>query len=167
MRLLCQHETGNYSVFLRQTSSLILANFLNCLSEDYTHIHTHKQSCNYSVLETFLKPATSLLVADTFLVSCNKSSCKENLVNQQLQKCVTGIYTYMLLQGLPSTRISGEHLAIEWGSSKLCLFNPLNTKRRLLYLKTQFVPRSKHFSSRLQKPISLCCKWYKSLFVLR
>ena len=27
--------------------------------------------------------------------------------------------------------------------------NPLNTKRRLFYLKTQFVPRSKHFSSRL------------------
>ena len=27
------------------------------------------------------------------------------------------------------------------------LFNPLNTKRRLLYLKTQFVPRSKHFIS--------------------
>ena len=27
--------------------------------------------------------------------------------------------------------------------------NPLNTKRRPLYLKTQFVPRSKHFSSRL------------------
>ena len=32
--------------------------------------------------------------------------------------------------------------------------NPLNTKRRLLYLKSQFVPRSKHFSSQLQKPIS-------------
>ena len=29
------------------------------------------------------------------------------------------------------------------------MFNPLNTKRRLLYLKTQFVPRSEHFSSRL------------------
>ena len=28
-------------------------------------------------------------------------------------------------------------------------FNHLKTKRRLLYLKTQFVPRSKHFSSRL------------------
>ena len=27
--------------------------------------------------------------------------------------------------------------------------NPLKTKRRLLYLKTQFVQRSKHFSSRL------------------
>ena len=27
--------------------------------------------------------------------------------------------------------------------------NPLNRKHRLLYLKTQFVPRSKHFPSRL------------------
>ena len=51
--------------------------------------------------------------------------------------------------------------------NRLVNFNPLNTKRRLLYLKTQFVPRSKHFSSRLLKPISLCCKWHKSLFVLR
>ena len=29
------------------------------------------------------------------------------------------------------------------------VLNPLKTKRRPLYLKTQFVPRSKHFSSRL------------------
>ena len=29
------------------------------------------------------------------------------------------------------------------------IINPLNTKRRLLYLKTQFAPRSKHISSRL------------------
>jgi len=29
------------------------------------------------------------------------------------------------------------------------LFNPLQAKRRLLYLKTQAVPRCKHFSSRL------------------
>ena len=28
-----------------------------------------------------------------------------------------------------------------------CRIKLLNTKRRLLYLKTQFVPRSKHFSS--------------------
>ena len=28
-------------------------------------------------------------------------------------------------------------------------FNPLKTKRRLIYLKTQSVPRCKHFSSRL------------------
>jgi len=29
------------------------------------------------------------------------------------------------------------------------LFNPLKTSGRLFYLKTQSVPRSKHFSSRL------------------
>ena len=29
------------------------------------------------------------------------------------------------------------------------IFNPLKSNGRLLYLKTQFVPRSKHFSSRL------------------
>ena len=33
--------------------------------------------------------------------------------------------------------------------SRCAYFNPLKTKRRPLYLKTQFVPRSKHFSSRL------------------
>ena len=34
-------------------------------------------------------------------------------------------------------------------TSKLFFLNPLKTKRRLLYLKTQSVPRCKHFSSRL------------------
>ena len=34
-------------------------------------------------------------------------------------------------------------------------FNPLKTTLKLLYLKAQFVPHIKHFSSRLQKPISL------------
>ena len=45
--------------------------------------------------------------------------------------------------------------------------NPLKTKCRQLYLKTQFVPRSKHFSSWLEEPISLCCNGHKSPFVLR
>jgi len=46
------------------------------------------------------------------------------------------------------------------------MFNPLKTKRRLLYSKTQSVPRCKHFSTRLQKLISLCCMGQKSLFVI-
>ena len=33
--------------------------------------------------------------------------------------------------------------------SPIRILKPLNTKRRLLYLKAHFVPRSKHFSSRL------------------
>ena len=45
-------------------------------------------------------------------------------------------------------------IAKRWrvGQDKIRIFiiiNPLNMKRRMLYLKTQFVPRSKHFSSRL------------------
>ena len=46
-------------------------------------------------------------------------------------------------------------------------FKPFKTRGGVLYLKIQSVPRCKHFSSRLQKPISLWCKWHKSLFVLR
>ena len=56
------------------------------------------------------------------------------------------------------------HLFYNHSVHHACI-NLLNTKRRLLYLKTQFVPCSKHFSSRLS--ISLCCKWHKPLFVLR
>jgi len=33
--------------------------------------------------------------------------------------------------------------------NKIFIINPLNTKRRSLYLKTQTVPCCKHFSSRL------------------
>ena len=36
-------------------------------------------------------------------------------------------------------------------NSSLVNISPLNTKRRLLHLKPQSVPRCKHFSSRLQK----------------
>jgi len=31
----------------------------------------------------------------------------------------------------------------------MSIFNPLKTKRRLFYIKTQSIPRSKHFSTRL------------------
>ena len=50
-----------------------------------------------------------------------------------------------------SIDMSGGDFAGVCCVSSICvaIFNPLNTKRRLLYLKTQFVPRSKHFSSRL------------------
>jgi hypothetical protein len=74
----------------------------------------------------------------------------------------------------PQGNIPGTHFCQRLSRSqghnavgRIVSINPLNTKRRPLYLKTQFVPRSKHFSSRLQKPTSLCCKWNKSLFVLR
>jgi hypothetical protein len=45
------------------------------------------------------------------------------------------------------------------------VFKPLKTKRRPLYLKAQFVPRSKHFSTRLWTPIILWWKWHKLLLL--
>jgi hypothetical protein len=50
------------------------------------------------------------------------------------------------LQDTAVHRANGGEIASAWIA---CHISPLNTKRRLLYLKTQFVPRSKHFSSRL------------------
>ena len=40
-------------------------------------------------------------------------------------------------------------LMFNGGTRNHCSVNPLKTKRRPLYLKTQSVPRCKHFSSRL------------------
>ena len=44
------------------------------------------------------------------------------------------------------------------GCTGTLILNPLKTNDIPLYLKAQFVPRCKHFSSRLYKPISLWCK---------
>ena len=52
---------------------------------------------------------------------------------------------YMILVGKPGGRGTLERPRGRWKDS----INSLNSKLRLLYLKTQFVPRSKHFSSRL------------------
>jgi hypothetical protein len=42
-------------------------------------------------------------------------------------------------------------------------YNPLKTKRILLYLKTQFVPRSKHFTFQLgYKNLSVYVIWGRS-----
>ena len=62
------------------------------------------------------------------------------------------LWAVMVISG----HIYGNVMLAEENSEKDVIFqelrayiNPLKTKRRLLYLKTQFVPRSKHFSSRL------------------
>ena len=48
---------------------------------------------------------------------------------------------YMILVGKPGGRGTLERPRGRWKDS----INRLNSKLRLLYLKTQFVPRSKHF----------------------
>jgi hypothetical protein len=53
------------------------------------------------------------------------------------------VYTRLIVYTVGGMRAFDKFWALH------LLINPLQTKRRLLYLKTQFVPRSKHFSSRI------------------
>jgi len=50
--------------------------------------------------------------------------------------------------------------------AQVAVCSDIHTKQ-INTLKTQFVPRCKQFSSRLLKPVSLCCIGNRSLFVLR
>ena len=69
---------------------------------------------------------------------------------------IVGLFIQLItMHGLYSTKvpesmqpINFENEKCEQKSTKLLRLH-LKTKRRLLYLKTQFVTRSKHFSSRL------------------
>ena len=71
----------------------------------------------------------------------------------QLRLNTKGHFIKALLKPVkPFTTVPG--LLKVWDNPRLAvsmraLINPLKTKLKLLYLKTQFVPRSKHFSSRL------------------
>ena len=58
-------------------------------------------------------------------------------------------WNYKSIQWKRITKIFHAATRAVWIRATANKINPLNTKRRPLYLKTQFVPRSKHFSSRL------------------
>ena len=94
------------------------------------------------------------------------------VLRQQWDKCAS-VYLSLSLNFTSQIEDEAQQHSCSASETKPCDNSPqlgvnrLKTKHRLLYLKTQFVPRCKHFSSRLKKPISLCCKWHKSLFVLR
>ena len=78
------------------------------------------------------------------LYKCSIDSTIKLLAFQQGFYSVILFKNYLLIYG---NRRMKSHNSKE---DDLCLyFNPLKTRRRPLYLKTQFVPRSKHFSSLL------------------
>ena len=73
------------------------------------------------------------------------------MIKKLLSTSPISIHRPIRFRGLSSNKTVSFRYEIYWSRTetgvKSCL--RLNTKRRLLYLKTQFVPRSKHFSSRL------------------
>jgi len=94
-------------------------------------------------------------------LNCNKVGRKWQYIQEKpMQR------TALILTCRPTCEIYDKSavvtLEMKWikGSNPWCLWwwnhrqnilsiNPLQTKRGLLYLKTQFVPRSKHFPPRL------------------
>jgi hypothetical protein len=76
----------------------------------------------------FVKLLVGLRAKYGGLIIATELICVSSVYNVFVGKLKTTLYKYSLT---------------------LFLFNPLKTKRRPLYLKTQSVPRCKHFSSRL------------------
>jgi hypothetical protein len=92
----------------------------------------------------------------THLIGCLVFNPKRNSSHMSLQKPNNWVVLPTVITNFPQcnqdwfTFFSYEIIRhVNLFSESFPHINPLNTKRRLLYLKTQFVPRSKHFSSRL------------------
>ena len=91
--------------------------------------------CSDSILQKQLQPALSVTdTVETFTPPARH--CTKKKVFRSL-----GVDSVVQLNLRPRS-VSGTAILVG------CV-NPLKTKRRLLHLKTQFVPHSKHFSSRL------------------
>jgi hypothetical protein len=141
----------------------------NDLSNQRWSITRPHWSCNDQLQHISSSCSKAIISHDFTSELCPLSNVsKTHKINTKFQKadlfsssCKT---TYRYTQ---SSTWWTEQSWISGPSTEKSFINPLNTKHKQLYLKAQFVPRSKHFSSRLQIPISLWYKWYKSLFVLR
>ena len=79
------------------------------------------------------------------------STCSTNLTPLRLIVLITREDVHIFIRQPVWIRLEWRHSQqiLTQNLSRFYSLNLLNTKRRLLYLKTQFVPRSKHFSSRL------------------
>jgi hypothetical protein len=77
------------------------------------------------------------------------------------------VYIYLILGTFQIICYLVEHRTKIWNINFVFLIiNPLETKRKLFYLKAQFEPRSKQLLSLLYKPVSSCYIGLQSQFVL-
>ena len=63
-----------------------------------------------------------------------------------MRQRIPGLHKMRRISWLPKDRLASQEGLC---SIELLIINPLNTKHRLLYLRAQVAPRSKHFSCRL------------------
>jgi len=92
----------------------------------------------------------------SFCLDNNRQQTALNSVIQLISRnqiTVTWLYCFVTLQFYKQHKTHlCSYIIIQFWINTCNNFNLLKTKHKLLYLKTQSVPRSKHFSSRL------CCK---------
>ena len=136
--------------------------FIKCIMLSVTAVsifNVFALKCNVHPVVSIVSPKSEVFLKNT--------SPKQNPWWQLQHLCIRD-RGHVVAQLVEALRYKSEGRGFD---SRWCnwnfFINPLKTNGRPLYLKTKSVPRCKHFLSRLQKPISLCCKWHKSLFVLR
>jgi hypothetical protein len=126
--------------------------------------HHTRGSCTVMMVQNCLPPLTTCYVRHLFNTSLKSRVCLSGPQKQseahQLHVYCNGLQLHVYCNGLQLHVYCNPHCTQlpYWRDNPSCLqrrhytrscINHLKTKRRPLYLKTQSVPRSKHFSSRL------------------
>ena len=101
---------------------------------------------HYDILITCVKSILRIMQFMLIVTSSELSTEQRLLQYSQYHHFYTVRSSYHISKVLVSGNTLDWH---RYNTQCRVKINPLNTKRRLLYLKIQFVPRSKHFSSRL------------------
>ena len=114
----------------------VFVSVLLCGHRSYERLIPHSRKPTKLLKTRFTKPEKRRFWATFVLV-------RQNFLGYK----VMPLFLYYAFKNLAMRKVYRTSL---WCIKTIrVLFNPLKTKRRPLYLKTQSVPRCKHFSSRL------------------
>ena len=154
-RNVCERETSIYSVesetdrsrqnIAQKLDRRLTCPALCCSVRARTRTHTHNRTidvASFPFIRSIQSTKRDNETADVTLVRDNQKAEKQGrqILEWSYRSCsVTNCDAYLSRANSNCSSSSTDSECV----------NPLKTKRRLLYLKTQFVPRSKHFSSRL------------------
>ena len=126
--------------FARQVTNTTDANLQHLIFTDF-----HCKNYNRNGPKLYVLYIRCFLPCTLSFILCSEDGGRKIRRNSQASSC-TG---FSVRQHKFKKYLQPEYRPICLYFNSLRLVTPLNTKRRLLYLKTQFVPRCKHFSSQL------------------
>ena len=150
-----QCDTPQVNTWFRQTMKMEAEHFSETLVHIFQSTRCH---CYEDRKSDCLRVPKSYRIAFIWFlfILCNRSvptsvHCTDlYFFTFSRTRCTVPSWMLLRLLKIINHSVSGNRLhRVRAAALKDPSINPLNTKRRLFYLKTQFVPRSKHFSSRL------------------